>query len=481
MQNTGRGKSIIVNVMPEETRIAIVENGELAGLELERPNHSHLVGNIYKGVVQNVLPGMQAAFVDIGRSKNAFLYIGDGKMTGASGGERQKIHIGQVLPVQITKDEAGSKGPRATLRLTIPGRNVVLMPGAAYIGTSHRIASEEERSRLYDIVKEACPEGMGAIIRTAAMGQSRESIQRDIRYLTGVWRAIEARAGIVKNTGLLYRDVDLVIRIVRDIFNDDVVQMVIDDEAVCRRVRELLQDIDAAWADRVKLYEDGKIFAAYGIEEKLAGLESRYVELKSGGFLVIDKTEAMTVIDVNTGSFVGDLNLAETVFVLNQEAAEEIMRQLRLRDIGGIILVDFIDMEKESYNAALLQQLRRLAQLDRVKTNVVDITALGLVEITRKKSRQNIDNFLHAACPLCEGSGKVLSPEAVAVKICREIRRIEGRRHAAEGYLVQLAPETANSLKGSGCFDGLQKELGITVKIESAREVLPGRYMLLQS
>lgn len=530
MKDMGCGKSIIVNVMPEETRIAVVENGELVGLELERPHHSQLVGNIYKGVVQNVLPGMQAAFVDIGRNKNAFLYIGDGKIekdkfekekidcgkiggskicdgkigdgkisagkssndemcggktgcgknTGISGGNKQKIHIGQVLPVQITKDEVGSKGPRATLRLAIPGRNVVLMPGAAYIGTSHRIASEEERKRLYDIVTEACPEGMGVIIRTAAMGQSRESIQRDIRYLTGVWQSIKARMGLAKNTGLLYRDVDLVIRIVRDIFNDDVAQMVIDDAAVCRRVRELLQDIDASWADRVQLYEGGKIFAAYGIEEELARLESRYVELRSGGFLVIDKTEAMTVIDVNTGSFVGNLNLAETAFALNQEAAAEIMKQLRLRDIGGIILVDFIDMEKESYNAALLQQMRHLAQLDRVKTNVVDITSLGLVEITRKKSRQNVDNLLHTVCPLCEGSGRVLSPETVAVKICRDIRRIEGKRHVAEGYLVQLAPEAANFLKGSDCFDGVKRELGVTVKIEATREVLPGSYILLQ-
>ena len=198
----------------------------------------------------------------------------------------------QVLPVQITKDEVGSKGPRATLHLTIPGRNVVLMPRSSYIGTSHRIESEAERKRLYDIVTEACPEGMGVIIRTAAMGQSAESIRRDIRYLAKVWQSIEARERIAKNTGLLYRDVDLVIRIVRDIFNDDVAQMVIDDASVCQRVKELLKDIDAGWADRVQLYEGRKIFREYGIEDEIAKLESRYVELKSGGFLVIDKTEA---------------------------------------------------------------------------------------------------------------------------------------------------------------------------------------------
>ena len=188
----------------------------------------------------------------------------------------------------------------------------------------------------------------------------------------------------------------------------------------------------------------------------------------------------MTVIDVNTGSFVGDLNLAETAFALNQEAAEEIMRQLRLRDIGGIILVDFIDMEKESHNKALLQQLRHLAQLDRVKTNVVDITSLGLVEITRKKSRHNIENLLHTVCPVCEGSGKVLSPEAVAIKICRDIRRIEARKHVSEGYLVQLAPDTANQLKGTDYFAGLARDLGVSVEIEATREIAPGCYVLLQ-
>jgi len=475
-------RAIIVNVMPEETRIAVKDGDELVSLELERPQHNHLVGNIYKGIVQNVLPGMQAAFVDIGQSKNAFLYIGDGKTAvGEPGGERKKIHIGQALPVQITKDEVGSKGPRATLHLTVPGRNVVLMPKSAYIGTSHRIDSEEERRRLYDIVQEACPEGMGIIIRTAAIGQSKKNIQRDIWYLVKVWQSVEAKMRLTKNTGLLYRDVDLVIRIVRDIFDENVTEMLIDDEQVFHRVQDLLMGIAPEWADRLHFYSGHDIFADYGIAEEAAGLANRYVELKSGGFLVIDKTEAMTVIDVNTGSFVGNFNLAETAFVLNQEAAAEIMRQLRLRDIGGIILVDFIDMEKDEHNKALLQQMRQLAQLDRTKTNVVDITALGLVEITRKKSRHNIDNLLYTDCPVCSGSGKVLSPEAVAIKVCREIRRAEGRKHAPEGYTLQLGTEAARQLQAADCFQRLQKELGIRLAVEADGEIAPGCYMLLQN
>lgn len=472
-------KSIIVNVMPEETRIAVLEAGELVGLELERPQHSHLVGNIYRGIVQNVLPGMQAAFVDIGTSKNAFLYIGDGK-TNDNSEERKTIHIGQVLPVQISKDEVGTKGPRATMHLTISGRNVVLMPKSSYIGTSHRISSEEERKRLYDIVQKACPENMGIIIRTAAEGQSAENIERDIAYLTRVWQGIEAKEKLTKGTGLLYRDVDLVIRIVRDIFNDDVEEMVIDNADVYKRVCELLQGMSPAWAERVKLFEGRKLFREYGIEEKLAALESRNVELESGGFLVIDKTEAMTVIDVNTGSFVGNINLAETAYELNIEAATEVMRQLQLRDIGGIILVDFIDMEKDSHKKALLQHMRRLADLDRTKTSVVDITPLGLVEITRKKSRHNIENLIHAACPTCEGTGRILSAETLAIKICRDIRRIEKKKHVETGYLLQLAPDAYNQLRTTEYFTRLHKELGVDIELESSREVMPGCFNLLQ-
>lgn len=473
-------KKIIVNVMPEETRIAVLENQELVGLELERPHNSHLVGNIYRGVVQNVLPGMQAAFVDIGQSKNAFLYVGDGKAPGESQGSSKKIHVGQVLPVQITKDEVGTKGPRATLHLTIPGRNVVLIPKSAYIGTSHRIESEEERQRLYDIVSAACPEGMGVIIRTAAAGQPAENIQRDIKYLVRVWQSIEARARLSKGSSLLYRDVDLVIRIVRDIFNEDTELMLIDDVQVYQRVKELLHDIFPEWEDRLQLFEGKNIFKEYGITDELTKLEQRHVELASGGFLVIDKTEAMTVIDVNTGSFVGDLNLAETAFALNQEAAIEIMRQLRLRDIGGMILVDFIDMDKEAHKTALLQQMRQLAQLDRTKTNVVDITALGLVEITRKKSRQNLEHMWHTDCPICQGTGRIMSADALGIKVCREIRRIEYRKHVADGYLLQLHSGAANELKLGKVFAGLERELGVRVEIEANKEILPGSYILLQ-
>ena len=492
-------KSIIIDVMQEETRMAIIENGELISLELERPQHSHLVGNIYKGTVQNVLDGMQAAFVDIGTGKNSFLYIGNGKLM--PGGEKtpegkaaqlrmmpwltghpnQKISIGMSIPVQITKDEVGSKGPRATMHLSIPGRNVVLMPASSgYVGMSHRIDDEKEKKRLHDIVRELCPRGMGMIIRTAAVGQPREVLEQDIRYLTSLWEAIIAKFKRKNKATLLYRDADMVIRTVRDNFADDVEQVIINDEKTYQRIVSLIAGINPEFAKRVKLYTDREeIFKRYGVEEELRKLESRTVELKSGGFLVIDKTEAMTVIDVNTGKYVGNANLGETVYQMNLEAADEIMRQLRLRDIGGIIIVDFIDMEKEAQKEKLLYRLRQQAQKDRTKMNIVDITSLGLVEITRKKSRQNMEAMVYCTCPVCSGTGRIESNETLFVKICRKLRHLEKERHNADGYELQLHPDAAQELKLKDAFKPIEKELGITIKIETRREIVPGNYSLL--
>ena len=475
-------KKIYVNVMPEETRMAITDDGQLIGLELERANSAHLVGNIYKGQVQNVLKGMQAAFVDIGQSKNAFLYVGNGKVATEmrSDAPRENITLGQDVIVQITKDEVGSKGPRGTMHLTIPGRHVVLMPNSAYIGISHRIDDVDERQRLHDIVAEVCPAGMGIIIRTAAAGQPAENITSDIRYLVRVWEEIMAKSKRAGHSALLYRDADLVIRIVRDYFTDDVDRMIIDDEKTYTRVRDLVKTVSPQAEDRIEHYSGTNIFKDNGLSEAISNLNSRIVELKSGGFLVIDKTEAMTVIDVNTGSFVGDLNLADTVYKLNIEAADEIMRQLRLRDIGGMILVDFIDMEQEEQNQELLERLRQWAAADRSKTNVVDITALGLVEITRRKSRKNLDSLLYCQCPACQGAGAVMSPESIAIKVCRDIRRVEANHHAPEGYVLQLHTQAANEIKTMDIFQNLKKEFGVVVEVKSSREIMPGCYNLTQ-
>jgi len=475
-------KTIYVNVMPEETRMAVVENGQLTALELERPDHAHLVGNIYKGQVQNVLKGMQASFVDIGQPKNAFLYVGNGKIasTARANSPRENITVGQHVIVQIIKDEVGTKGPRATMHLSVPGRHVVLMPNSAYIGTSHRIEAEQERKRLHRIVREALPDNMGAIIRTAAQGQPAEKITRDIRYLVKIWEEILAKFKLSSSSTVLYRDADLVIRIVRDYLTEDVDKMVIDNPRMYKRVCDLLKTTEPESIQRIELYDGKNLFRATGITDAMEQLSGRTVALKSGGFLVIDKTEAMTVIDVNTGSFVGDMNLSDTVYKLNIEAADEIMRQLRLRDIGGIILVDFIDMETSEQNEALLERMRQQAMEDRSKTNIVDITSLGLVEITRRKARKNLESLLYCQCPVCEGTGRVLSPETLAVKVCRNIRRIEARSHAADGYLLQLHPQAANEITAMDSFRRLREELGTDISLESSRDVTPGTYILTQ-
>ena len=461
-------KSILINAVPEETRIAIVEDGELLSMEVERASHTHQVGNIYKGHVQNVLPGMQAAFVDIGGEKNAFLYIGDGmpKEVIQILPVQSKIHIGQSLPIQIIKDAIGTKGPRATVHLSLPGRNVVLMPTAAYIGISRRIEAEEERSRLHDIAQRICPEGMGLIVRTVAAGQSEETLTRDVQYLTRLWASLMARNRLASAPELLYRDADLVIRMVRDSFTEDIDELVIDDAGVFQRVQELLRYTSPALMEKVRHYEGRQsIFRKYQVDEEIKRIGDREVSLSSGGFIVIDKTEALTAIDVNTGKFVGQANLSDTVYRINLEAGAEIMKQLRLRDIGGIILVDFIDMEREEQKEELLAFLRERARHDRMKTNIVDITSLGLVEITRKKSRQNFESIIYSECPYCHGRGRVESPETVSIRICRELRRLEARSHASGGYEISVHEQVAEAIARLRLIEGLEKELGVSIEI----------------
>ena len=475
-------KTILVNSMPEEVRMAIVAGGELQAIEMERASHSHLVGNLYRGRVQNVLPGMQAAFVDIGREKNAFLYIGDGMPKEAQQAVRQqKIHIGQTLPVQIVKDAIGTKGPRATTHLTLPGRNVVLMPTAAYIGISRRIESEEERARLHGIAERICPKDMGLIIRTVAAGKTEEALAADVRYLRRLWESIQARMKLGSAPSLLYRDADLAIRMVRDSFTDEIDEVIVDDRALYQRIVELVEYASPELADRVKLYaERTPLFRKYHLEEELEKLGAREVELPSGGFIVIDKTEALTVIDVNTGKFVGKANLADTVYHTNLEAAAEILKQLRLRDIGGIIVVDFIDMEQPGQKEELLAYMREHVKSDPTKTNIVDITSLGLVEITRKKSRQNLESMIYSECPYCHGKGRVESPETVGIQISRDIRRMELASHSEDGYEVEVHELVAEELRRGRLLQPLEQEFGIRIRVMTKPGMHPENYSILQ-
>ena len=476
--------SILVSVDPEETRVAVLQDGELQAVEMERSFHAHLVGNLYKGRVQNVLPGMQAAFVDIGAEKNAFFYIGDGKTHDPiNAGEKPvPIHVGQSLLVQVTKDAYGTKGPRVTTHVTLPGRTAVLMPTAAYTAMSHRIEDQEERARLHAIAERVCPDGMGILMRTAAEGADEATISADVCQLTRLWQTILARYEVTgKRASLLYRDPDLIIRSVRDSFSADTDELVVDDREAFSRVAALVTALFPGLRSRVRLH-DAKtpLFRAYGVEKEIEKLGAREVELKSGGFLVIDKTEALTVIDVNTGKYVGHTNLAETVYRTNLEAAEEIVKQIRLRDIGGIIVVDFIDMERDEQKESLLVRLRELAAHDRTKMHVVDITGLGLVEITRRKSRQNFEGIVYRACPVCHGLGRVESPETVAIRISRAIRRMERTSHAAEGYEIEVHRSVAEELRSNPLMMNLAAQYGTDIKVTAKPGMHPENYAILQ-
>lgn len=476
-------KSIIVNIVPEETRVAITEDNELLEISMERTESAHVVGNIYKGKVQNVLPGMQAAFVDIGMEKNAFLYIGEGLPKNAlqAIAQNEMFHVGQNVLIQIVKDAIGTKGPRATTHLTLPGRFVVLMPTVDYIGISRRIDQSKERERLKVLAEEICPEGMGMIVRTVAEGQSEAALKKDVDYLAGLWNSLLARSKVSYSPTLLYRDADLLIRIVRDYLTPQIDALIVDQQEAFTRVCDLLKYRSPELANRVKLYQGtGDIFKEYHLEEELAKLEKREIELKSGGSIVIDKTEALTVIDVNTGKFVGQTSLADTVFQTNIEAAEEITKQMRLRDIGGIIIIDFIDMETEGQKKAVLHVLEEKVKQDKTKTNVVDITSLGLVEITRKKSRQNFEGMIYSQCPCCAGRGIVRSPETISINISRDLRRLSKKKHLAAGYIVQMHAQVAEAFEKAKLTHQLEKELSCKVVVEAVAGIHPEVYSILQ-
>ena len=441
-------KEIVIDKEPGLTRVAVLEDDELCEFYLEREGAKKLAGNIYKGRVQNVLPGMQAAFVDIGSDKNAFLFLGDAgvdKRDLTFGGEAQPVievkkpvKNGQEVLVQVVKEPDGTKGARITTHITLPGRYVVLVPMMEYVGVSRRIASDEERKRLKAEAERIKPEGMGIIVRTAAEGLSGEDFLGDVQYLTALWERIEKRGRVQKAPAIIHEDEDLLTRTVRDLFGSDVDKFVLADKQDVETVCSALQLISPDLADKVEQYT-GKspIFDVYRVEHKLDKALQHKVWLKNGGYLFVDQTEALTVIDVNTGKFVGSHDLQDTVFKLNCEAAQEVARQVRLRDLGGIIIIDFIDMESTENREKLVEVLRDALGRDRNKTNVVGLTGLGLIEMTRKKMRTKLSACIEKTCPCCGGTGRVMQEEHTARKALREVMRIKASG-VEEGVVVSV-------------------------------------------
>ncbi len=476
-------KTIIANVMPEESRMAVIEDGRLTEVAIERSENGHIAGNIYKGKIKNILPGMQAAFIDIGRDKNAFLHLTDLQPSPAGKGQsqpKQTVTVGQDMVVQIVKESMGTKGPRVTPNITLPGRYVVLMPVTEYIGISRRISSEGERERLRRVAEQVKPAGMGVIVRTVAEGKADTDIARDIRELLSYWQVLSARAKRSPAPVLLYRNVDLVIRIVRDYLSPDVSEVIIDNREAHSRICDILSSSAPELLPYIRTYEgQDEIFSHYGVAEEIDQIGNRIINLKCGGTIVIDHTEALTVIDVNTGKFTGSTSLTDTILQTNIEAASEIARQIRLRDIGGIIIIDFIDMEKEEHKQAVLTILEQKVKQDRTKTNVLGFSTLGLVEMTRKKVRQNVEQFLYSTCPCCQGRGRVQSPETVAIHALRKLRHLATRQRVKGSFLVQMNPQAAEVLRRPGQKERLEQELARTVTIEAVPSMQAEMFSIL--
>ena len=482
-------QKIIVNYDPKETRVALLEDGKPVELYLERPLRQRLVGNIYKGVVENVLPGMQAAFVNIGEERNAFLYVDDIPQPeeASSGGNRlpiqRLVHVGEEVMVQVMKESFGSKGARLTGHITLPGRYLVFMPGLSYVGVSRRIKSQEERDRLKKIVESLKPPDAGIIIRTAAEGSDTESLANDIQFLSGLWEKIQRSFQYEDSTMQLHQDVALIYRIVRDLFNDKINKFLIDSKQEYHKVMDILDYLSPHLKERVVHYREKEpIFERFHIEEEIERSLNRMVWLKSGGYLVFDQTEALTVIDVNTGKYIGKTDLEQTIFKTNMEATEEVARQIRLRDIGGIIIIDFIDMNTEEHRQQVLEKLKDNMSRDRTKSQVLGITHLGLVEIARKKVRQGIAAVMQQPCSYCQGKGRVLSTEAVSGKVERELKRIL-QRDEVEAVLVETNSEVAALLIGSGglYLKKLEAETGKSIFIRGSDNLHVEQYKMLMS
>ena len=401
-------KEIIISTRSGRTRVAVIEDHVPVEVYFEPPG-TELVGSVYKGKVENVLPGIEAAFINIGLERNAFLHVHDARALAESSkrvGIEELLQPGQEVVVQVIKGSFKSKGPRVTTQVTIPGRYLVLAPTVQHTGVSRRIGLPSERERLRQLVARLCPSGMGLIVRTAAEGVGEAELEHDLETLLKQWEEICAKA---REPGprLLFRDVELLPRILRDFFTADVARLVVDSPVLEAQVLKILDGMEPGLKNRVVRETGRNLMAVYGVEQEVKRALKRRVWLKCGGYLVFDQTEALTAIDVNTGKFVGSQNLEETVVKANIEAAYEIARQLRLRNIGGIIIIDFIDMVEEKHRQKVLDALEEALKKDRVRFHILGITKLGLVELTRKKTYPSLAEMLLKSCPRCEGTGCV--------------------------------------------------------------------------
>ncbi len=485
---------ILINAMTRETRVAIVERGVFSELLIERETERNMVGSVVKGRVTRVLPGMQASFVDIGLEKAAFLYAGDyleeqhpdvemeegarparrGRR-GRNGNARAVPKIdtllqeGQEIVVQVAKEPIGTKGARITSHVALAGRHLVLTPSGDRVGVSRRIDSERERRRLREIVERLRPRDLGFIIRTAGEGAREAELEADVRYLTSVWDEIQAQRDEARAPTVLHQEPALPMRVVRDIASSDTKRIVVDSEAIYEQVRDFVSRFVADPKPRIERYRGAEpLFDHYGVEAEIDANLGRKVWLKSGGYLIVDQSEALTAIDVNTGRYVGKRDLEETVLKTNLEAVKEVVHQLRFRNIGGLIIIDLIDMESQENREKVYRALQEAIRGDKAKTNILKISELGLVEMTRKRTRENLVQTLCEPCSYCEGRGYVLSAESVAFKVLREIRK-DLPRFCGRSIAVTVAPQVAEQLLTTEktAVQELSEELGRELEIRA--------------
>lgn len=488
-------EEILVNVTPQETRVAVVESGILQELHIERGRRRGVVGNIYKGRVQRVMPGMQAAFVEIGLERAAFLHANDIiRPAPTTVMENDTVPIpppsavpivellqdGQEIIVQVVKDPIGGKGARLTTQVSIPSRYLVLLPQSKVIGVSARIEDEAERARLKAMVAQLRSQSgeLGYIIRTNADGQTAEALAEDIAYLSRVWQVVERRSLALPAFRLIYEDLSLPLRAVRDFIRTNVEKVTVDSPQTFEQLQTFVSKYMPDLAQRIELYRgDRPIFDFNNVEDEIARALDRQVPLKSGGYLVIDQTEAMTTIDVNTGSFIGQRNLEETVFRTNLEAAQSVARQLRLRNLGGIIIIDFIDMDDAEHRRLVLRMLEKSLARDHAKTVVYEFSPLGLIEMTRKRTVESLERQLTESCPECSGRGTIRTVETLTYEIFREITRAV-RQFDMDRLLIIASPQVVARMtdEESETIVELEESLGKTINFQADDQYLQEQY-----
>lgn len=465
---------LIINARPHETRVALVENGVVVELHIERGTGQELMGNIYRGRVVRVLPGMQAAFVEIGLERTAFLYVSDvyndffdlekimlennkanedpyfteseapqsGSLHGVSFQIEDLLHEGQTIMAQVAKEPIGTKGARLTSHISIPGRHLVLMPTINHIGISRRIEGREERERLREIIEEIRPSELGFIVRTVGESASKEKLQSEMEFLVKLWANIQVEMEKRSNPDLLHKDLSISLRAVRDLFTREVDRLIIDSMKEYESIMGFILAFENRLRYSVKLYEGSEpIFDAFGIEMEISRALHNKIWLKSGGYIVIEMTEALTAIDVNTGSYVGKRNPEETILKTNLEAVKEIAYQLRFRNIGGLIVIDFIDMEKKPNRERVFMALKEALKKDKAKSTILHMSDLGLIEMTRKRTRANLNRLLTEPCFYCEGRGTVKSKETICYELFRDLERECPASEEGENVYVLVNPE----------------------------------------